>query len=76
MVFEIHTLWIHGSSALLVGYVRNSGGKNKKEEITHVSNFNEKIIRSWCSLRHQTKRWNPKWLHTSLHQEMESISLT
>lgn len=60
MVFEIHTLWIHGSSALLVGYVRNSGGKNKKEEITHVSNFNEKIIRSWCSLRHQTKRWNPK----------------
>ena len=35
-------------------------GKNEKEEITHVSNFNEKIIRSRCSFRHQTKRWNPK----------------
>ena len=43
MVFEIHTLWIHGSSALLVGYVRNSGGKNKKEEITHVSKKKKKI---------------------------------
>jgi hypothetical protein len=75
MVFEIHTLWIHSSSALLVGYVRNSGGKNKKEEITHVSNFNEKIIRSWSSDIRQ-RDGIQKWLHTSLHQEMESISLT
>lgn len=52
-----------------MSYVRNSGGKNKKEEITHASNFNEKIIRSWCSFRTSDKEMEPqKWLHTSLHQ--------
>ena len=25
---------------------------------------------------HQTRRWNPKWLHTSTQKEMVSISST
>ena len=34
--------------------------KNEKEEITHVSNFNEKIIRSRCSFRTSDKKMDPK----------------
>ena len=44
----------------MVVYVRNSGGKKQKEEVTMAVISMKKLLEVGVHFGHQTKRWNPK----------------